>query len=90
MLVKKCLFDPGRDLRAVEPLGFVDLQEALVNHNIPSQIADTEDSYNGIEDPSSILGKPSDIFDALRMQQGYMEHGSSSSEDGDPSAITPE
>lgn len=68
MLVTECKFDAERDMQAVEPFGFVDLKDALVNNCVPSQIADTDSDYNGIEDPESIIGTPSDVFDALRMQ----------------------
>lgn len=56
------------DLSPVDQFGFVDLNECLANGEVPSTVSDTEDSYNGIEDPSEILGKPSDVFDAYRMQ----------------------
>lgn len=68
MVVNECKFDVERDMQAVEPFGFVDLKDALVNNCVPSQLPDSESDYNGIEDPDSIVGKPSDVFDALRMQ----------------------
>lgn len=67
MVVESCLYNPERDLKAVEPFGFVDLKDAYINHCVPSQVGDSESDYNGIEDPSSIVGKPSDVFDALSM-----------------------
>lgn len=56
------------DLAPVDQFGFVDLNECLANGEVPSTVSNTEDAYNGIEDPSEILGKPSDVFDAYRMQ----------------------
>ena len=35
---KDCLFNPERDMKPVEPFGFVDLQNAFVNGVIESQI----------------------------------------------------
>ena len=69
MIVLECKYNPERDLKAVEPFGFVDLKESFINNCVPSQAPDAESDYNGIQDPSSILGKPSDVFDALRMAQ---------------------
>lgn len=68
MIVTECKYDPAKDMQAVEPFGFVDLKDALVNNCVPSQLPDSDTDYNGIEDPDAILGRPSDVFDALRMQ----------------------
>lgn len=68
MRAKKCVFDPVRDKKAVEPFGFVDLKSALVSGVIPSQIEEVDANYNQIDDPASILGKPNDVFDAMHMQ----------------------
>lgn len=69
MIVKECKFDESRDLKAVEPFGFVDLKESFVNNCVPSQVGESDSDYNGIDNPESILGRPSDVFDALRMAQ---------------------
>lgn len=63
---KDCFFNPVRDMKPVEPFGFVDLQNALVNGVIESQIAESDEDYNGIEDPTVVIGKPRDIFDAIQ------------------------
>lgn len=68
MVVTECKFNPIKDKTPVDALGFVDLKSAMVNHAIPSQIADTEEDYNGIEDPQSIMGRPTDVFEAMEMQ----------------------
>lgn len=68
MVVTECKFNPVVDKTAVSQIGFVDLRSAMVNHVIPSQIAESEEDYNGIEDPSAIMGKPTDVFEALEMQ----------------------
>lgn len=66
MIVKKCFFNPARDLKEVEPFGFIELKNAFVERCVPSQIGESESDYNGIDNPESILGRPSDVFDALR------------------------
>lgn len=53
-------------MKPVEPFGFVDLQNAFVNGVIESQIAESDEDYNGIEDPTVVVGKPRDIFDVMQ------------------------
>lgn len=62
-----CKFNPEQDIHEVDQFGFIDLVECMANGEVPSTIADSEDQYNGIEDPGEILGKPSDVFEAYRM-----------------------
>lgn len=80
MVVVETPFDPQRDIKAVEPFGFVDLQNAFVHGVIESNIADTEESYNGIEDPTVVLGKPRDVFDAMQARINA-ENAANSSEE---------
>lgn len=68
MIVASTPFNPQRDKSSVSQTGFIDLKSAMVNNAIPSEIAETEEQYNGIEDPASILGKPTDVFEAMDMQ----------------------
>ncbi len=60
-------FNEDRDVHEVDQFGFIDLAECMSNGEVPASVADSEDQYNGIEDPSEILGKPSDVFEAYRM-----------------------
>lgn len=64
----KIKFNDVADVQDVDQFGFIDLNECLENGQVPSTISDTEASYNDIDDPASILGKPSDVFDAYKMQ----------------------
>lgn len=61
-------FNPKRDKVAVEPFGSIDLKNAFVTGVIPSTLPETDELYNGIEDPCSILGKPTDVFEAIAME----------------------
>lgn len=61
-------FNPLCDKNPVSSTGFVDLKSAFVNNAIPSNISNEDSDYNGIDDPASILGKPSDIFEAMEME----------------------
>lgn len=81
MIVEKCAFDPMVDKTPVSNIGFVDLKSAFVNHALPSQIAEGETDYNGIEDPASIMGRPTDVFEALEMQS-HINSVASESNDG--------
>ena len=62
-----CKYDEVKDISPVDQFGFIDLAECLLNGEVPASVADSEDQYNGIEDPGEILGKPSDVFDAYKM-----------------------
>lgn len=70
-----------RDMREVDPLGYVDLGKALMTGIVPSDVTGNMSSYNGIENPESLLGTPSDVFESLRMIDSI---NSSSAEGGQP------
>lgn len=65
-------YNPECDIQAVEPFGFIDLKEAYVTHTVPTVIDEEAVAYNEIDDPSAILGKPSDVFEAYRMQEAII------------------
>lgn len=74
MRVYNCSYDPIRDLKAVEPFGYIDAKQAFVTGSVPSQLPDSDSDYNGIDDPASILGKPVDVFDAIAMQRAVNDY----------------
>ena len=74
-MIQECKYNPIKDIQAVSQTGFIDLAECFANGNVPSNIDDVEVNYNGIEDPSSILGKPRDVFEAARMMSYIAETG---------------
>lgn len=78
MIIQEIKFDPKKDQTAVSQTGFVDLYKAYETHTIPSVIDDVDVAYNEIEDPNSIMGKPSDIFEAARMMSYINDNGRSS------------
>lgn len=82
MTYEKFPYNPIRDKEPVCQTGILDLKSAMVNHTIPSDMAATTDSYNGIEDPASILGRPRDVFEALEMH-GKINEACSNSESGE-------
>lgn len=64
-----CKFDPVRDVRDVDTGCIIDINDILRTGVVPSSINSAPLSYNGIEDPTTIIGRPSDTFDALRMNE---------------------
>lgn len=78
MLVDKCVYDEGRDNVAVAQYGYINLSECIANGAIPSSVSNTEDDYNDIDDPASIMGKPHDLFEAYRMQDYVKQNGKKS------------
>ena len=68
MIVDNCRFDPKKDLTPVSQTGFIDLKSAFVSGVVPSVMQGADADYNGIDDPQSILGCPSDVFEAIEMQ----------------------
>ena len=67
-MICKCEYNDIVDIKEVDQFGFVDLNECMANGQVPSSVSNTEDEYNGIDDPSSILGQPHDVFEAYNLQ----------------------
>lgn len=65
-----CKFDKKKDLQEVDQFGFVDLVKSSSEGFVPNDLGSTAESFDGIDiDPESILGKPSDKFEAMRLQE---------------------
>lgn len=79
MIQENLTFNKKKDFKDVPQYGFVDLKEAYNSGTVPSDLAPSEQSYNGIENPGNIVGKPSDIFEAYRMHQAVNSITSSQS-----------
>lgn len=73
-------WSPRRNKKAVDQFGFVDVIKIINTNSLPATEADGADVYNGIDDPGSILGKPSDIFDAMSMQAAINDYKPKSKE----------
>lgn len=81
MLQTSFKFNPLRDIQPVDQFGFVDLRTAFENGYVHGNTDVNENDYNDIEDPASIVGKPSDAFEAMRMQDALMDGVKSASAD---------
>lgn len=75
-------FDKAKDIKEVDIYGFVDLTLCLRTGSVPSDVSASVSNYNGIEDPQSIIGSPSDIFEAMRMHDEIKNNASSATADG--------
>ena len=52
-------YNPVRDLMPVSQTGFIDLCDAMVSGTVPSQLPDSDEVYNGIEEPETIASQRS-------------------------------
>ena len=66
------VFDPKvkdkGDLYEVSQFGWLDIAAAYETGVVTGSLEGLEASMNNIDDPASIMGKPSDIFEAYRMK----------------------
>lgn len=64
-----CKFNKSRDLQQVDQFGFVDINKSVLEGFVPNDLGDPAIGYDAPEvDPESIIGKPSDTFEAMRLQ----------------------
>lgn len=81
MECKNCIYNEKTDNHEVDQFGYVNLAESLEKGIVPSEIADSEPSYNDIEDPSTIYGKPHDVFEAYSMKDYALRTGKKAATD---------
>lgn len=68
-----CAFNPEVDLQEVDQFGFVNLGEALVNGVLPGDMTMSEEAFNAVSEPSTLLHRADDIFDAMRKAEFVRE-----------------
>lgn len=71
---KKTSVKDKRDLYQVSQFGYLDIAEAYRTGAVNGSLEGYDASINGIEDPASIMGKPSDIFEAYRMHDAIQKY----------------
>lgn len=86
MLIKSAKYNKAKDIASVDQFGFVDVTKAFESGMVPSSIAPSDEQYNDIDNPDSILGKPSDIFEAYRMKEYVNSVGTSEGNSGGEAA----
>lgn len=74
MIFNGCKFNPLEDIQEVDQFGFIDLVKAFQQGYVPGGSELVQESFNGIDEPESILGKPSDAFEAMRMQDMIVQN----------------
>lgn len=73
-MVCECKYNPEVDIQEVDQFGWINLRDAFINGTIPGDAGVDDSSYNDIEDPSAILGKPRDVFDAIEKAHYITNH----------------
>lgn len=66
--------NPRKTKKPVDQFGFVDIVKVMESNSVPAMASEGAETYNGIDDPSSILGKPSDVFEAMAMQSAINDY----------------
>ncbi len=74
------MYNPLVDVSPVSQTGYVDLKAAFYNGSVPSDLDSSSISYNEIDDPDNIIGRPEDIFEASRMRDYAESVGAKSDE----------
>lgn len=73
MLIEFCSYCHERDIQAPDQTGFVDLAKANASGSIPATIMADDLSFNEIEDPNSIAGRPSDVFEQMQLGKSLLD-----------------
>lgn len=71
--METCVFDEKRDIKRVVSGLSVDLTDALRTGVIKEGTGDLD--YNGVDDPSSIIGRVENVFDAIDAQRAIRKYG---------------
>lgn len=62
----ECNFNPEVDLQEVDQFGFVNLAECYEKGVVPSSIDLTDESFNSVYNPGTLISRSQDVFDGLR------------------------
>lgn len=78
----------SRDIAPVVQIGFIDLRVAYATGVVACDIDGVEGNFNGVESPESIIGKPDDVFSAMRAAKAveFVSQNSSHPEGGEEGA----
>lgn len=68
---------PAGDLQLVDQIGAIDLRLAYETGIVEGSLDSVEAATNGIEDPSSIIGRPDDVFSLSRASEFYSDAAAS-------------
>lgn len=62
-------FNPDKDMQEVEQFGFVNLAECFEKGIVPGGIDLTDESFNGVQNPGTLISRSMDVFDGLRKSE---------------------
>lgn len=62
-------YDPKVDNQEVEQFGFIHLAESFEKGIVPGGIDLTDESFNGVENPGTLMSRSDDVFCGLRKAQ---------------------
>lgn len=77
MFVTSVKYDELVDQNEVDQFGYIDLPTAYVNGVVVGDVNFDSNFFNGLDDPSTIGGKCSDTFEALRAASALKKAGTS-------------
>lgn len=60
------VYNPALDLEPVDQFGFVDVRAAYDKGVVDGNISIEQSSFNGVDDPSTIMDRPRDTFESYR------------------------
>lgn len=73
------------NIATVSQIGYIDLRVSMSAGAVPADLDGCEGNFNGIDAPESIVGKPEDVFQALRARDVVKDAGKQAA----PSAVSP-
>lgn len=59
-------YNPDVDISPVNPLGFVDVRKAYASGIVSGDVSIEQSSFNGVDDPGSLMHRSQDVFEAYR------------------------
>lgn len=68
-------YDPKRDLCEPSQTGYVDLVDLVSHGVIPEGLNVSEESFNNIDDPKAIYGRPQEQFHAMSLAKELNQRG---------------
>lgn len=74
-MLDKTFYNPDTDCGEASQSGFVVLDDLLGRGIIPDGLNVSPESFNDIDDPRSIYGRPSDQFEAMTMAKELNKRG---------------
>lgn len=77
------------DISEVDQFGIIDLRAAFVNHVVPENVALSDESFNNVEDAQTLIGRPTDVFDAIRKAEYVSKRAASAAATTEGAAATP-